>query len=136
MRPFLSLLFLALLVLSAPVARAEAPMTDPVDASAETDPLDRRAWAIEVRALRAAEKAELAPLAKAAREGAPGSRAQAQRALEDAKRSWRQRVLSAQLVRVRAAGLTEQAQRIELRIAELDAVNQKRVPAAPAGGDQ
>lgn len=143
MRRMLSLalsFLLPLLALAAPVVRAsDTPADVAATPSSAVDPLDRRAWATEVRALRAAERAELATLLRAAREAAPGTHAQAQRAIEDAKRQWRRRVLDAQLVRVRAAGLQTQVRHIESRIAELDAVRDRRTPAAPMqtdGGDQ
>lgn len=139
MRPRTSLAllsFFSLLLLISPGARAQGPSVDPVETPTASDPLDRRAWATEVRAMRAAEKLDLAPLVRAAREAAPGSHAQAQRALEDAKREWRRRVLGAQLARVRAAGLVPHAQRIEQRIAELDAVRDRRPVSAPVGGEQ
>ncbi len=137
MRPLVTLALFALLMSSPPRAAAQDRSMDAVDPPTAAEALDRRSWAVEVRALRAAERAALAPLVREAREAPPGSRAQAQRALEDAKREWRRRTLGAQLARVRAAGLTESAQRLEQRIAELDAVRDRRVlPAPPAGGDQ
>lgn len=143
MRRLIPLVFSLLLIAlasPAPMANAdESPAERQATTSSAVDPLDRRAWALEVRAMRAAERAELAPLVRAAREAAPGSHAQAQRALEDAKRQWRRRTLEAQLTRVRAAGLGDNARRIETRIAELDAIRERRTPAAPAstdGGDQ
>lgn len=140
MRRLLSLVLfflLPLLALAAPAVRADdAPADVAAAPSSAVDPLDRRAWATEVRAMRAAERAELATLARAAREAAPGAHAQAQRAIEDAKRQWRRRALEAQLARVRAANLHEQVRRIETRLADLDAVRERRVPAAPTGGDQ
>lgn len=136
MRRLAPFALLALLCLTPPAARAQGPSANPVETPTAADPLDRRAWATEVRAMRAAERAELAPLIRATREASPGSHAQAQRALEDAKREWRRRVLGAQLVRVRAAGLPERVQRLEQRIAELDAVRDRRPVPTPTGGDQ
>lgn len=100
-------------------------------------PLDRGAWAREVRLMRSAERAELAELSHKARVAAPGrEHAQAQRALEAAKLTWRRRVLEAQLTRTRAAGLVDASRKLEQRLTELEAVAQRRVPAAPAGGEQ
>lgn len=126
---------LSVFMLCAVAAHAQVPVTGPAGPDgAGAGPLDRRSWAAEVRALRAAEARDLAPLARAAREAAPGSHAGAQLELEDAKRAWRRRALSAQFARVRTAGLAEHARVLEQRIAELDAVRDRRVPGAPAGG--
>ena len=136
MRRLAPLALLTLLALIPSGAFAQGPSVDPVETLTASDPLDRRAWATEVRAMRAAEKRELAPLVRATREASPDSRASAQRALEDAKREWRVRMLTAQLLRVRAAGLAPHAQRIEQRIAELDAVRDRRPVPTPVGGEQ
>lgn len=123
------------LFLVVPLALARPALAE--ELSAPDAALDRRSWAQEVRVLRAAERAELAGLSRTARLAPAGpEHARAQRSLEDAKRAWRRRVLEAQLARVRAAGLVEFAQRIERRIDELDAVQQRRAPLAPAGGEQ
>lgn len=128
--PVVLLLLLLILTVPSGPARAEAP-----DATAA--PLDRGAWAREVRLMRSAERAELAELSRKARIAAPGAEhAQAQRALEAGKLVWRRRVLEAQLVRTRAAGLAETSRKLELRLAELDAVAQRRLPATPAGEER
>jgi hypothetical protein len=129
-----TLLLIALLAIAAPGSRAQGPDSRPAPAPAR-DPLDRRDWGAEVRQLRDAERAELGELARRARAAAPGAgQARAQRELEDAKRAWRRRLLEAQLARVRAAGLAEQAERIAQRIADLDAADRGRPAPAPAGG--
>lgn len=125
------------LILAIPAARAQ-DAEPPRVPDAAPGPLDRRAWAAEVRQLRAAEREALRTLvreAREAREAAPGEpRARAQAAIEAAKAEWRRRLLEAQLVRARAAGLAEQALQLEQRIAHLDAVAERRLPVAPAGG--
>ena len=125
-----TLLLIALLAIPASGSHAQAP-----DGPTARNPLDRRDWGADVRRMRATEREELDALARRAREAGPGAaHAQAQRDLEDAKRQWRRRLLEAQLARVRAAGLADQAQRIEERLTQFDAVARRRVPVAPAGG--
>lgn len=124
----LSLLLAACAVVG--VARAQ-------DREVAAAALDRGAWAREVRLMRSAERAELTELSRKARLAAPGAEhAQAQRALEAGKLAWRRRVLEAQLVRTRAAGLTETSRKLESRLAELEAVAQRRLPATPAGEER
>ena len=129
-----ALVLLAALAIAAPGAHAQGTADRPAP-EASRDPLDRRDWGAEVRRMRAAERAEVAGLSRRAREAAPGAaQAQAQRDLEEAKRQWRRRLLEAQLVRVRAAGLAEQALAIEARLAHLEAAARRRGADAPAGG--
>lgn len=133
MRPS-ALILIAALAIATPCSHARASEI-PSDAPTARSPLDRRDWAAEIRRLRADERAELDGLARRAREAAPGAeQARAQRDLEEAKRQWRRRLLESQLTRMRAAGLTEPARRLEERLAQLDELAQRRAPGAPAGG--
>lgn len=131
--PTLPLLLAALLSLPlvAPAARADEPAAADAPARALAE---RRAWAARVRELRAQQRDALAAPTAALRELPPGeARAAAQRALEDAKREWRRRMLEAQLERARAAGQSQHAARLQDRIGEMDALARPH-PAPRAGG--
>lgn len=123
----------AAFALAAPPAPAQEAPDRPGPAPVR-DPLDRRDWGAEVRRMRAEERAELDALVRRAREAAPGmAQAQAERDLEQAKRQWRRRQLEAQLSRLRAAGRADEAARMELRLADLDAMARRRTPVLPGG---
>jgi len=142
MRPlsrFVASLALAACLIAAapPVASAaeSAPVTAPDPAAVRLE--ERRAWAIQVRELRALERAELDSLARAAGQLSPGAdQARAQRELEDAKRAWRRRMLQAQVVRAQSAGKPEHAARLRARLSELDERTAQRAAARTAGGER
>lgn len=119
--------------LSSPPARAQAPAA-PAPAA---DPVlaERRAWAVRVRELRAAARADLAQRTADVRALPPGpALADAQRSLETAKRDWRRRMLAAQLERADAAHQGAHATRLRARLAELDALDARsHAPARPGG---
>lgn len=115
------------LALAACLSAAMPPVARSTEAgpTAASDPArrleERRAWATQVRALRAQERAELDSLSRSLGQLPPGSGlARAQRDLEDAKRNWRRRMLQAQLERAHSAGKPENAARLRTRLAELD----------------
>jgi hypothetical protein len=138
LRPLLLLALLAPAV-SPPPARASEPAPAPAQA-APTDAdrvlAERRAWASRVRELRAQERADLAQHAAELRSLPPGpSQAASQRALEDAKRTWRRRMLEAQLERATTAGQDAQASRLRARLADLnDLAARSHAPAVRGGG--
>ena len=131
----LFVLFAALAPVTA-VHAAETPLPAAAQGGRATiEPARRQAWAAELRDLRQREQADLAQRWQAARAATPGDgQAEAMRALEEAKRDWRRRVLATQLRYAREAGSLETAQRIELRMARLDSLSARHAPGAAAPG--
>ena len=133
-----SLALAACLMVAAPhdsSAAESAPVTAPDPAAVRLE--ERRAWAVQVRELRARERAELDSLARAVAQVRPGAdQAQAQRELEEAKRAWRRRMLQAQLTRAQAAGKPEHAARLRARLSELDLRTAQRAAARSTGGER
>ena len=116
-------------------AAATSPVVAPDPAAVRLE--ERRAWATQVRELRAQERAELDSLARSVAQVRPGAdQAQAQRELEEAKRAWRRRMLQAQLTRAQSAGKPEHAARLRARLTELDLRTAQRAAARSAGGER
>lgn len=146
MRPSFRLFAAVALAASLAASRSHAAPGTTTGTPAASDPAaarlaERRAWAEQVRALRAQERTELDSLARALGTQAPGAElARGQRELEAHKRAWRRRLLQAQLERAQAAGTPANAARLRVRLDELDAASARRTaprsaaPVTPAAG--
>lgn len=118
-----------------PVRAADSPPAEALADPAERTLAERRSWATRVRELRAEQRADLAQRVADLRALPAGpAHAEAQRALEDAKREWKRRMLAAQLERADAAGQGTHAARLRERITELESLTARAQAPVRRGG--